>query len=1628
MSAMSRKGDGNASPWYELAKKLSKPPAQKDVLLKTLKEAASQLQEVQQSASVAVSGPIKPIAYALIQPQILEHTNKDVRVLAAACLSDILRIFAPDAPIPDNVLKEVFKLFVAVFHGLDESSSPSFHRRVGILETLAKYKTCIVMLDLECDALIQEMFERFFTIVREEHPYTLKSAMLEVMASIIDESEENGPSPALVEEILKNLLPKRREESPAASDLAVALVQRTKNQLQHPVQAYLGSIMANRGRPESELQSDYHNVIYELYKASPEMLVAVLPNFQQELVENNVDTRLRAIELLGRLFSLPGQQAARQYKLLFSEFCKRLVDKSTDVRVKMAELVPQCLINLPDQEANELICTSLWRSTTKLGERVLDPDDKMRMGVVKAFCSLARSHPKLVPVEYLKSVSERVRDKKASLRKSTLFELASVYREHCKRCWEGTEALDEQQQQQYEWIPGLLINCCFDKDVKEFKFQVVEGVLEETLFPPKLPIENKARHWMAFFSCFGANEVKALGFIFNVKHKIQSAMAGYLDVRQKLKEEPDSEELQVEMQRCFGIICVAFGKPKAEEHLNKLHQMKDNHIFRAFSTLLNPDTTFAQARSVREDLLKRVGEKHAQYEFVKELATKTTFTLFGKEHVVAILKLVKSRELQRSSEHLVSAGLKLLAEVADKFPELLQNSEGEILELLRGDVDCLKSGAVEILPKIGSRLQGTPGAATISSAGELEDTLMEMAVRGTRDQAKHAVKALAATGDAGIRCLTRLYQKLVGCLEDTSMLPTVLQSLGTIAQHAMAVFEAQEDDIIKFVVRNILRRHPEPTIRRKFEWDHPSAECRLKMYGIKALVKSFLPAKRSENVNGVRPKIRGLLNVLGKLVPVGELIDDVQSSEVDRGHMRLAAAKAVLRLARRWDSSIPPITFHLTAMTAQDACVDVRRLFVAKVAKYLKDHSLPYKYACVFALSAVDANKDSVNEAKKNLVDFVELARKEAVTKQAQQQQQQEVMTIQWHPEYVLVYLVHVLAHHPDFPMDQAAQADPKRYEPFTAQLQMYLKALLQQHSHHGGGGGDDAPRMELRSDDDSDNVPAILAILRAVKNTDDAVEFSKTQNLYALCDMGLAITRELSKKKLHAGEFPTDIPLPTTFFRPLVRAGEDPTSALEPDGTHMPKCLLGLDDAKLAGAPSKHKALSLPATRQPSASAAAAAATTPAPAAAAAGASRGKKRGKGGKEGAAEEEKEAAAAGQLVVTSSSAADTGSVQKRARKDGEATAAAAAADDDDAGLEAPVRDVLRSDAKRTHDSSSAKKATAAAAGGSSEKKGRKKHAPAAPSLSLQTPDVKEKGKAREFGEELVECELRVWWPMDKKFYTGKVIAFDAKTRKHQVVYADGDKEHLRMSSQRWELLDTAKAASLGLLTPPPAPPPCSPAATPQSKDAGGEAATGTGPGPGTGDNKRRGRSSRLKVAEHSSAAPSSPQPVVAAAGTKVTLEASKGGGKPSSTNLSGKGKSKRKNAGGEDVLQEEGLKDGGTAKEKEDKTSPMLEEKTIGAQNGKAESEEAGGIASEWEMQDLPEEVVEADKLKQALSTQDVPQEGKEAQSRNTRQRGIKHKGGGAEQSESAVAAEATSDSAPVPSDKDSLERDHDDNE
>lgn len=62
--------------------------------------------------------------------------------------------------------QDVFKLLVSVFAELGDTANSLFSKRAKIVEIVAKLKCCVIMLDIDCNDVVLDMFNTFFSVVR----------------------------------------------------------------------------------------------------------------------------------------------------------------------------------------------------------------------------------------------------------------------------------------------------------------------------------------------------------------------------------------------------------------------------------------------------------------------------------------------------------------------------------------------------------------------------------------------------------------------------------------------------------------------------------------------------------------------------------------------------------------------------------------------------------------------------------------------------------------------------------------------------------------------------------------------------------------------------------------------------------------------------------------------------------------------------------------------------------------------------------------------------------------------------------------------------------------------------------------------------------------------------------------------------------------------------------------------------------------------------------------------------------------------------------------------------------------------------------------------------------------------
>ncbi|XP_039043257.1 titin homolog isoform X3 [Hibiscus syriacus] len=243
----------------EAGNRLVEPPSSVDELIPLLDQVESCLSRVEQSPNEAMQNALSPSLKALVADQLLRHPDNDVKVAVAACLSEITRITAPDGPYDEDQMREVFQLIVSSFENLSDNSSCSFIKRTSILETVAKVRSCVVMLDLECDALIIEMFQHFLKSIRDHHPETVFTSMATIMTLVLEESED------ISVELLSPILACVKRDNQEVLPVALRMVEKVLGNCALKLKPYLMQAVESLGISFDE----YSSVIASICQAAP---------------------------------------------------------------------------------------------------------------------------------------------------------------------------------------------------------------------------------------------------------------------------------------------------------------------------------------------------------------------------------------------------------------------------------------------------------------------------------------------------------------------------------------------------------------------------------------------------------------------------------------------------------------------------------------------------------------------------------------------------------------------------------------------------------------------------------------------------------------------------------------------------------------------------------------------------------------------------------------------------------------------------------------------------------------------------------------------------------------------------------------------------------------------------------------------------------------------------------------------------------------------------------------------------------------------------------------------------------------------------------------------------------------
>lgn len=230
----------------EIGHKLAELPTEVDVLLPILDRVDVLLSQVDQSPIQELVDACSIVMKSLVKEPLLKHADNDVKVFIASCLCEVTRITAPESPYEDDEMKETFQLIVSSFKDLSDISSRSYSKRISILDNVARVRSSVVMLDLECDSLIVEMFHNFLGSIRDHHSASIFTYMESIMTLVIEESED------ISLELLMPILDVVKKDNEDTQTISRKLGEKVLENCAVKVKPYLLQAVKSLGGPVSQ--------------------------------------------------------------------------------------------------------------------------------------------------------------------------------------------------------------------------------------------------------------------------------------------------------------------------------------------------------------------------------------------------------------------------------------------------------------------------------------------------------------------------------------------------------------------------------------------------------------------------------------------------------------------------------------------------------------------------------------------------------------------------------------------------------------------------------------------------------------------------------------------------------------------------------------------------------------------------------------------------------------------------------------------------------------------------------------------------------------------------------------------------------------------------------------------------------------------------------------------------------------------------------------------------------------------------------------------------------------------------------------------------------------------------------
>ncbi|KAJ3207768.1 hypothetical protein HDU82_003319 [Entophlyctis luteolus] len=972
----------------------AKPIATTD-LVSRLKDLHSQLNKLEQETVDATS--LIGIAKNLVSPSLVSHKDKAVKSLVSCCLADVLRLFAPDAPYNETELKVSQIPYVA------DNSGPYFENYYYLLESLAAIKSIILLTDLNAEDLVISLFKSVYGMVKPDFQKNVYGLLLQLLQCLLEESASIHSD--IVELIYFGDM---FYSSMKASAAMRALYEddEDEDEEEHGATSHEDFRIATK-------------MILEMNSACRGVLLNVIPLFEDQLKCEDEKVREMATDVLGKIFVDSGSRVAIVYPVIWRVWLDRRNDKSSSVRILWVQFCSDVFRHHPE------LCGDIIDSVT---QKFLDPDDKVRLALVKVMGSLDAISLANVPKDLLLLLSERCKDKKMIVRAEAISALSGLF----KLSYADIVSDENGASEKFGWIPGCILELLYLGDVETGI--LVERTLHEDIFVYIADDVQRTDRLLRIVGALTERQNKAFMSVIDKQATMMKDFLLFIEYCENWNGgimDNDDGTTEEKLNRLILYLSDKFpDQKKAAANLQKFAKNNESRVYKLFRGVMNETADFKSITKNGKEIMKRLEAHSGLSDTFAMILRRISLTIVGKSSIPRLIEVAQSSRRRGDPSSTVDFDIARLAttaeglikKLASTFPQVYGCHLDEFLSLLSSDDREIVSKTLESLAKfvkIMSRdVKLTSG--TIKQAKEAS-TILALLQDGTaRKSVISKILKLLKTESLVEKGLLS-YNEWKKSSDDSATsdskhdesemrhLLSWLVALGQFALYASADFEDIHMFVCDIIVRNILGASYVPDPHEGEDWlnfEELHFEGILKVVGVKLLVNRLRGLNEEAAMLVAKPVYKILKAIIEN---EGEILSPQKGVTCNsfKSHLRLVAAISVLKLSKNHSCDEKMLSVDdrgKVMLTIQDPCWQIRDAFVERLRKYLQTKVIPFRYMAIMFMAALEPDDDIKLKAKSFLMRI-------AKTKD-------KFTDLPSRVESVFVEFLHMVAHHPDFGTD----------------------------------------------------------------------------------------------------------------------------------------------------------------------------------------------------------------------------------------------------------------------------------------------------------------------------------------------------------------------------------------------------------------------------------------------------------------------------------------------------------------------------------------------------------------------------------------------------------------------------------